>query len=164
MTEYLRIIFLREIDGLARQVALYPDDESLWRQVPGCPNSGGNLALHLAGNLRHFIGARLGNTGYVRNRDAEFSSRGMSRQEVLTLVAAARSDVSATLASLDEAALAAPTALPGPGDRVSSTGLWLTHLCAHLGYHLGQIDYHRRTVTGDATGADMLPVGPLVSG
>jgi hypothetical protein len=41
----------------------------------GISNSAGNLCLHLIGNLNHFIGATLGNTGYVRNREQEFSSK-----------------------------------------------------------------------------------------
>jgi hypothetical protein len=102
MIPHLQTLFSRELDALAREVRLYPDDESPWKPVPGCPNTGGNLTLHLVGNLRHFIGAQLGSTGYVRNRDAEFSTRGgISRNELLTLIEAARTDVSASLSALD---------------------------------------------------------------
>ena len=157
-------ILQRDLDGLASEIRLYPDDESLWRVVPGCPNAGGNLALHLVGNLRHFIGAKLGHTSYQRDREAEFSARGASRQELLMLVAAAKAEVSATLSALDQSALDVMMTLPGPGDRVATTGIWLMHLVAHLGYHLGQIDYHRRTITGDAAGANMLSVPALAAG
>jgi hypothetical protein len=161
MIPHLQTLFSRELDALAREVRLYPDDESPWKSVPGCPNTGGNLTLHLVGNLRHFIGAQLGSTGYVRNRDAEFSTRGgISRNELLTLIEAARTDVSASLSALDPSTLSRP--LVAPGDRKIETGLWLMHLAVHLGYHLGQIDYHRRTVTGDSSGVDALPLQPLV--
>ena len=40
-------------------------------------NSGGNLALHLIGNINHFFGANLGGTGFVRKRDLEFSNKKM---------------------------------------------------------------------------------------
>jgi hypothetical protein len=161
MIPHLQTLISRELDALGREVQLYPDDESPWNAVAGCPNTGGNLTLHLVGNLRHFIGAVFGSTGYVRNRDAEFSTRGgMSRDELLKLIAAARSEVSATLSKLDASVLDKPHM--APGDRKIETGLWLMHLAVHLGYHLGQIDYHRRTVTGDAAGADALPLQPLV--
>jgi hypothetical protein len=161
MIPYFQTLFGRELDALAREIRLYPDDESPWRVVPGCPNTGGNLTLHLVGNLRHFIGAGFGNTGYVRNRDAEFSTRGgVSRDELLRLIDAARSEVAATLAKLDPSVLGELHV--APGDRKIETGLWLTHLAVHLGYHLGQIDYHRRTVTGNPAGVDALPLQPLV--
>jgi len=33
------------------------------------------LALHICGNLQHFVGAILGNTGYIRERDLEFTQK-----------------------------------------------------------------------------------------
>jgi len=161
MLSHLETLFLRDLDGLRAEVELYPDDDTPWQAVPGCPNSGGNLVLHLVGNLRHFIGAKFGGTGYLRNRDAEFSTTGLSRQELVGLVDKARSEVATTLGSLDPAVLAAPCELPG--NRVTVTGLWLMHLSVHLGYHLGQLDYHRRTVTGNPASAGMLPLQPLAS-
>lgn len=68
-------IFDRDLDALARQVGSYPDDESLWRLGGGIRNPAGTLAAHLVGNLEHFVGAVLGGTGYVRDRDREFSER-----------------------------------------------------------------------------------------
>ncbi len=90
-------ILIRDLEGLQRQVSLYPDDESLWQVAPGIANSAGTLVLHLAGNLRHFCGAVLGGTGYVRNRDAEFSTRGLSRAELESEVRSTIGDVKAAL-------------------------------------------------------------------
>ena len=161
MIPNLQTLIARELDALAREVRLYPDDESPWKVVLGCPNSGGNLTLHLVGNLRHFIGARLGKTGYVRDRDAEFSTRGgISRDGLLRLIDDARTEVRSTLASLDAAVL--NQLHLAPADRQIETGLWLMHLAVHLGYHLGQIDYHRRAVTGNSAGVDALSLDPLV--
>jgi hypothetical protein len=153
------IVFARELDGLRSEIERYPDDGSLWREVPGCPNSGGTLALHLVGNLRHFIGAQLGRTGYLRNRDAEFSTRDLTRAQVLGLVADARREVCDTLAALDPATLAARQTLPG--GTIVPTSLWLLHLSSHLAFHLGQLDYHRRAVTGDRTSAGVLSLQAL---
>lgn len=142
-------IFARELTSLRHEVDAYPTDADLWRVVPGIANSGGNLALHLAGNLQHFVGRVLGGSGYVRNRDAEFATRGLSRAEVGKLVDEALAAVTNTFRNLGAAELAAE--YPEPVAKVRlNTADFLTHLASHLGYHLGQIDYHRRIVTGNS--------------
>ncbi|HEX2719050.1 MAG TPA: hypothetical protein VHM67_15380, partial [Gemmatimonadaceae bacterium] len=82
-------ILTRELLALRRGIEAYPDDASVWRPMPGIANVGGTLALHIAGNLQHFIGAVLGGTGYVRDRDAEFARRDVSRDEILREIDAA---------------------------------------------------------------------------
>ena len=125
-------LITREIRAVKREIEAYPDDASVWRVIPGLPNTGGTLALHLAGNLQHFFGAILGKDGYRRDRDAEFARRDVPRRELLEeLDAAIASDV------------------------------FILHLVSHLAYHLGQIDYHRRAVTGDARAIDAVSVREL---
>lgn len=158
----LSILFVRDLDTLKREVELYPDDESLWVERTGLPNTGGALVQHLIGNLRHFIGATLGQTGYVRQRDLEFSSRGASRATLLDGIAAARQDVETTLERLPLSELDLPFPLQIGGHDVR-LGLWLMHLSTHLAFHLGQIDYHRRAVTGDRQSADAVGVAPLIT-
>jgi hypothetical protein len=158
----VRRVLLRDLDSLAAQVGAYPSDSDLWKTVPGIANPGGTLALHLAGNLRAYVGAELGQTGYVRDRDAEFSTRGLSRAEVLARVAAARHDVDQALARLPDSALAQRFPQEVGGARLT-TGQMLLHLVAHFGYHLGQVDYHRRAVTGGASVPGMIAAKGLVS-
>jgi len=151
----LRRIVLRDIDTLRREIELYPDDESVWREVPGLPNPGGTLILHLTGNLRHYFGALMGKSGYVRDRPAEFSTRGVPRHELLQRIAAAHAEVGETLAHLDPAVL--DEIYPEPlRDHSLPTGLFFLQLAVHLTYHLGQLDYHRRMVTGDSASAEAL--------
>jgi hypothetical protein len=88
-------VLVRDLRTLAAELDAYPDDASVWACPPGIPNSAGTLVLHLAGNLRHFVGARLGGTGYVRDRDAEFAARGLPRAELRALVDAAAVEVGA---------------------------------------------------------------------
>lgn len=145
----IRRVLLRELRTVRREVEAYPSDELLWREVPGLPNAGGTLALHLAGNLQHYVGAVLGGTGYVRDRDAEFADRGLSRAEVSERVGAAIEAVDSTLRRLTPGRAAAPYPETVVGRR-PSTGDYLVHLTAHLGYHLGQLDYHRRLVSPGA--------------
>jgi uncharacterized damage-inducible protein DinB len=156
----LRTVLQRELRAVRRQLEAYPDDAAVWREVPGLPNTGGTLALHLAGNLRHFFGATLGKDGYVRNRDAEFSARGASRTELIAGIEAAAAAVDASLDSLGEEGWRVPYPEPIANRRVA-TDQFLVHLATHLAYHLGQLDYHRRAVTGDRSGLDAVSVREL---
>ena len=103
--------------------------------------------MHLAGNVQHFFGAILGGTGYVRDRAAEFSRRDVPRAEIAAQLDAGIAAVERGLSRVADNSLAADYPEKIAGHTVS-TGEWLVHLVAHLGYHLGQIDYHRRLVTG----------------
>jgi hypothetical protein len=144
----------RDLDALRREVEAYPDDQALWRAAPGITNSAGTLVLHLAGNLQHYFGTRLAATGYVRDRAAEFARRDVPRPELLREIEAARAAVHAGLAQLSDRQLTGgfPEAIAGVTLR---TGEYLIHLTTHFAYHLGQVDYHRRMVTGsgDVIGA-----------
>lgn len=141
----------RDLQTLRREVEAYPDDRSLWQSVPGISNPAGTLALHLTGNLQHFFGAKLGGSGYLRDRPAEFARRDVPRAELLREIEAARSAVRTGLADLSHEQLAADFPETIAGVRVT-TGDYLIHLTAHFAYHLGQLDYHRRVVTGNETG------------
>ncbi|HEY6807381.1 MAG TPA: DUF1572 family protein [Gemmatimonadales bacterium] len=147
LTTWIGATLARDLRALRREVEAYADERDLWRVPKGIANSAGNLALHLVGNLRQFVGAVLGGDGYVRNRDAEFSSRDVPRPALLREIDAAISAVQQGMARVKESDLARPFPMPVGGHTVA-TGDFLNHLMAHFGYHLGQIDYHRRIVTG----------------
>jgi hypothetical protein len=157
----LQRLLARELATLRREVEAYPDDASLWTAVPGLPNSGGNLALHLCGNLRHFIGAGLGRTGYVRDREAEFTTKGRTREDLAMEIGRAAADVDAALQDLDPARLREPFPLAVGGGH-PQTRIFLLHLLSHLAFHLGQLDAHRRAATGDARGAGALGAADLL--
>jgi hypothetical protein len=150
----------RELRAVKRELEAYPDEASIWRQVPGVPNSGGTLALHLAGNVQHFFGATLGRDGYKRDREAEFARRDVPRAELLAGIDAAIGSAERTLNTLGADAFSAP--YPEPiAKRTVSASMFLVHLAVHLSYHLGQLDSHRRAVTGDARGIDAVSVREL---
>ena len=48
-------------------------NEQFWLKPYPYGNSVGHLVLHLTGNLSYYIGRRVAETGYVRDRDREFS-------------------------------------------------------------------------------------------
>ncbi|MEO7084136.1 MAG: DinB family protein [Gemmatimonadaceae bacterium] len=154
-TDIVQTLVVRELRALRRNIELYPDDASIWALPPGISNSAGTLALHLTGNIQNYIGRRLGGTAYVRDRPAEFSRRDVSRDELLRDIDAAIDSATNALSNFDESALwnMFPEQI---GGRSFSTGHTLAHLAVHLGYHLGQVDYHRRIVTGSNQGANAL--------
>src|SRR5207247_3178273 len=121
----------------------YRDEKDLWKTGGDIKNSAGNLALHLTGNLKHFIGATLGNSGYVRNRDAEFSSGGISKEQVLADVDATRTVVKETIAKLTDEDFNKTYPIEVFGEPMT-TGYFLVHLTTHFNYHLSQLNYHQR--------------------
>ena len=159
-TAHLKTIINRELRALSREIQAYPSDEALWQVVPGATNAGGTLALHLAGNIQHYIGAKLGGSNYKRDRPAEFARRGVSRSEVVAEVTKAMAAVEATLLVLSTEQLEAdfPEAV---GGRIIRTDEFLVHLATHLAWHLGQMDYHRRAVTGEPGKIGAVPVTEL---
>ncbi|HKD17738.1 MAG TPA: DinB family protein [Thermoanaerobaculia bacterium] len=158
----LAILLVRELETFEREIDLFGDDERIWSMAPGCPNSAANSALHVAGNLRHYVGAVLGSTGYVRDRDREFRRRSGSRSDVKAELRAAIRDVAAILPVLTDAVFAMDFPEPVNGLRLR-TDRFLMHLCAHAAYHLGQADYARRVVTGDSRSSGPVPLAALTS-
>jgi hypothetical protein len=152
----------RELRSLRLELEAYPDERLLWALPPGLPNSAGTLALHLAGNLRHYVGALLGGTGYIRNRDEEFAARDVPRAVLLEQIAEAEAAVESTLPHLSEEQMSQP--FPELiREHPLQTAELLEQLAVHLAYHLGQISYHRRLVTGNARGVDALSPAELVA-
>jgi hypothetical protein len=151
----------RELTSLRDELLAYPTESAMWEVPKGLPNSAANLAMHLVGNLRFYVGRQLGATGFVRDRDGEFGKKGVPRAEIIAAIETAADEVTRTLATLDHALLGKPFPVEVGGHRIQ-TGLFLQHLASHLAYHLGQIDYHRRVVTGNATSVGAMPVPPLV--
>ena len=145
----LQVVMARDLRALAREVSLYPSDEQLWRVVPGIANSGGTLARHLAGNIQHFVGAVLGGSGYVRDREAEFGKHDLTRSQLVTEAERALAELDRVMPTLDAARLAAEFPVELLGRRLV-TARALTHFASHFAYHLGQVDYHRRVVAPES--------------
>lgn len=143
----LKEIFDRDINKLKTEIELFSDEADLWKVSGEITNSAGNLCQHLAGNLRHFFGAVLGGTDYVRDRDAEFAAVGTPRSVLLTELDAVLNEVTVTLDKLTEDDLAKNYPIEVYGHPMT-TGFFLVHLATHFNYHLGQINYHRRIIAG----------------
>ena len=144
--ETLKELYDRDLKKLRTEIARYRKETAMWTVSGEIPNSGGNLALHLVGNLKSFIGANLGDSGYVRQRDLEFSNKDTPRAELLQMIDETADVVAATLDKLTPEQLEQIYPVVVFADRTEpmTTGWFLVHLATHLNYHLGQINYHRR--------------------
>jgi Protein of unknown function (DUF1572) len=135
-------LYERDLNKLKNEIELYHDEETLWIITDGISNSAGNLCLHIIGNLKNFIGAILGNSGYVRNRPLEFSSK-VVKTALISEIEETLKIVKQTLENLDIAILEKDYPEEVFGTKMR-TDFFIIHLQGHLNYHLGQINYHRR--------------------
>ena len=124
----------------------------MWLVPDGLPNSGGTLALHIAGNLRHFVGTVLGGDSYVRDRDAEFAKRGVPRAELIGELRQRGEGGSRRRAAPRSGEVQRTVPICRWRTDGSNTGDFMLHLATHLAYHVGQVDFHRRIVTGTRQG------------
>lgn len=141
--QHIRHILTRDLDALAAEVETTPDGD-LWRTLPGILNSVGTIAVHLCGNLRHFIGHEIGGDDYARQRDAEFSGVSRHREEVMQEIARTREVVDRVLGGLDPGRLEEEMPNPPPHHAGRSIGFFLVQLSCHLSRHTGQANYLRR--------------------
>jgi len=143
VVEVLRKVYNRDLLKLKQELELYKNEANIWKVEKDILNPAGNLCLHLVGNLNTYFGAVLGNTGYIRNRDLEFSQKGVSRDELIRKTQDAMHVVDKVLASMTDDQLKEEYPLLYNNEKVTSE-YFLIHLATHLSYHLGQVNYHRR--------------------
>lgn len=143
MTDTLIKLFKRDLTALNTEINAYKNEKNLWLVQTDISNSAGNLCLHLVGNLNTFIGAVLGGTNYVRQRELEFSLKDIPRTELIKQVDKVIAVVEETLQNLTVADLQKEYKRKINEDFMT-TEYFLMHLSMHLAYHLGQINYHRR--------------------
>ena len=141
--ETLQKIFKRDLEKLKQEIASYRNESNLWKVDKSIANSSGNLCLHLVGNLNTYIGAEIGKTGYVRNRDLEFSLKNIPQVQLVKMIEDTIVVVEDGLSKLNENDLEREYPLLVFKEK-TSTSYFLIHLTVHLGYHLGQVNYHRR--------------------
>ncbi|WP_407481879.1 DUF1572 family protein [Elizabethkingia meningoseptica] len=145
MIETLQSLFRRDLLQLKAEIEAYQSEENIWKTAQQISNSAGNLCLHLIGNLNYYIGTTIGNTGYVRDRPSEFSKKNVPRTELINMIEDTMVMLNNTLHSLQDNDLKKEYPLVVFEDKMS-TEFFFTHLTTHLGYHLGQINYHRRLI------------------
>jgi hypothetical protein len=139
----LKLLFNRDLEKLKTEIESYQDEKNLWRTDDNIKNSGGNLCLHLIGNLNTYIGVALAKTDYVRQRDLEFSLKDIPKAILIQKIEATMLVVEHGLDSLTPEQMSDdfPMVI---WEKPSETEYTVIHLLTHLNYHLGQINYHRR--------------------
>ncbi|MCY1512486.1 hypothetical protein D9M68_469470 [compost metagenome] len=139
----LKSLFTRDLNRLYNEIQLYRNEKAIWKTEKQIANSGGNLCLHLIGNLNTYIGKEIGNTNYIRNRELEFSLKDVPRAALLEKIKSTIDVINTSLDKLDDKLLESEYPVVVLEEK-TSTGFLLMHLATHLAYHLGQINYHRR--------------------
>lgn len=138
--------FERDLQKMKDELLQYQQEEDIWKTRDFISNSAGNLFLHIMGNLRHFIGAALAQSGYVRNRDYEFAAVGVPLQQLLAEWELTMKDLSVGLNNVSDEGMQENFPFLKHGE-TKSVEYMLQHLYSHLNYHLGQINYHRRLIS-----------------
>jgi uncharacterized damage-inducible protein DinB len=144
LAQAVKSALIAELEGLRdalRGLVAPLSEEELWTRPINPGNSAGHLVLHLTGNLHHFVGAQLGKTGYVREREREFTEGSPPTKEK-------------ALAGLDEAVALFRRVVEGlgpeqlvamhPEARFGTVVNALVHLVSHFALHRGQISYITR--------------------
>jgi hypothetical protein len=134
-----------DLRKMIEEVNLFKDEENLWRTQGSVKNSCGNLVLHITGGLNHYFGATLAHTEYVRDRDQEFIKKGVKREELVAQLEQVIPMMNETLNALTPEQMEAefPIFFDKPNTSVSYVAI---RMLAHLGYHLGQVNYLRRVL------------------
>ncbi|WP_336517160.1 DUF1572 family protein [Pollutibacter soli] len=136
-------VFDRDLNKLKFEIESYKNPAAVWKIEKSIANSGGNLCLHLVGNLNAYIGVGLANTNYLRKRDLEFSRKNIPQSALITQIEETMVVVHSGLSNLTGPKLSEdfPIVI---WEKPSNMAFTLIHLATHLNYHLGQINYHRR--------------------
>lgn len=137
-------LYVRDLRRLQAEVMLYSSESALWTTAGGISNSGGNLCLHIVGNLKTFIGSAIADIMYTRDRDFEFNGRQVPMDQLCNEIDDLIKIVTRGFGSLTDERFLTEVFPIRIWETATSMSFTIMHLHAHLNYHLGQINYHRR--------------------
>ena len=123
-----------------RELAGLLTEEQFWTKPFPYGNSFGHLVLHLTGNLNYYIGAQIANTGYVREREREFTeSAPPAKEDALKQLDAAVAMVMETIRSQSSSDWGQAYSAVGTncGNRLDI----VIQCAAHMQHHIGQMIY-----------------------
>lgn len=145
LSKTLISLFERDLNRVIDELELYQSEADIWKTEGDISNSAGNLALHLIGNLKTYIGKEIGKLDYTRNRDLEFADKNVPREKIVADLSDTIATIKDSLKFVSDEDLKNEYPLLVLLER-TSTEYFLVHLATHLNYHLGQINYHRRLI------------------
>lgn len=148
MTKPLSELLIRDLNRLQKEIESYTNDTILWEIEGTIKNSGGNLCLHLIGNLKTYLGNGFADLGYERQRDFEFNGKNVDRNKLYQEIGETIEMIKIGLTNIKPEQLTEkfPIVIWEEATEMEFT---LLHLYGHLNYHLGQINYHRRILDGE---------------
>jgi uncharacterized damage-inducible protein DinB len=125
-------------------------EEQFWRNPYGYGNSAGHLILHMTGNLNYYIGARVAETGYIRNRDLEFTeTQKPDKAKVLHAFDQTISMVVATIRKQKSQDWLAPYS--GEREPEAAERFMIFLRCAgHAYHHVGQLIFLNKELTKES--------------
>jgi uncharacterized damage-inducible protein DinB len=146
LTTLAKTALVEELEKLRDEVRTLAgplSEQEFWAKPLDPGNSVGHLVLHLSGNLNHFVGAQLGGSRYVRQREREFTETEVpAKEEALAKLDDAVSTFRRVVTGLTAEQLAAAH----PEGRLGVVLRALTHLVSHFALHRGQMSYIARLV------------------
>jgi uncharacterized damage-inducible protein DinB len=138
---------LEQLHGRIQDCLARLTGEQIWTRHSENQNAVGNLALHLAGNVRQWIGSGVAGWPDHRERDAEFDARGgKSAEELAELLKIRVTEAVSIVRTLPVARLT---------ERITPQGYDVTvleaiaHVVEHFSMHTGQIILLTKILTGE---------------
>ncbi len=142
--EAVKDILFADLESIKSELQAYPNEDIIWKVLPGTTNSAGVLFVHLTRSLRHFIGSSFGDSGYLRKRDEEFLVRDIPVSDMLAEFDILMTELSTALENVDPGKLDNDFPVTWREGKFYPTHFMLMRMIAHVNYHMGQVNYHRR--------------------
>lgn len=140
-------LYSQNFEKLKVEINKYQEEANIWHVPQGVANCGGNLCLHLTGNLNAFIGVGLADSGYIRDREREFAAKDVPRSQLIADIENTKEVVLKGIATIEAEKMGEAFDMK-IWNEPKTLHFTLTRLLTHFDYHLGQINYHRRIVEG----------------
>lgn len=140
----IKEILFTDLNSLNSEIKQYGDETTLWKVIPGTTNSAGVLFVHLTRSLRHFIGSSFADSGYLRQRDEEFAAKDIPLDIMLKESEVLKSELEKAFNNIENNKLDSDFPVTWREGLYYPTHFMLMRMIAHVNYHMGQINYHRR--------------------
>ncbi len=142
--EAVHDILFSDLETLRAELLAYPQEDIIWKVLPGTTNSAGVLFVHLTRSLRHFIGSSFGQSGYLRQRDEEFLVRDIPLADMIAEFDIMIKELKTAYGNIDPKKLDNDFPVTWREGKYYPTHFMLMRMIAHVNYHMGQVNYHRR--------------------
>ena len=139
----LHNLYERNLNKVLEELKSYNKGENLYKINGEITNSRADVTLHICGNLRHFMGAMISGSGYIRQRNDEFGLKNVKKSKMVYGIKQTKKLVLASLKEMREDKLEEIYSINVFGKEMT-TQFFLIHLYGHLNYDLGQINYQHR--------------------